>query len=70
MRLHRKYGYGLRNLGGAFTGTRGASPSADLDPSSFGVAADRYWNVKGVTIDTKDWRSFPLGLVAGLQYNM
>jgi hypothetical protein len=68
MRLHRQYGYGLRNLGSTMNGLRGQSPSPDSDPSSTGADAEPI-NVNEFEIEPYHWKSLPLGVVAGLQYN-
>ncbi len=72
MRLHRQYGHGLRNLadsmsGGAY-GVRTASPSPDNDPA-MGKSGSTIIKVNDRDINTKSWKSFFLGSVAGLQYN-
>jgi hypothetical protein len=73
MRLHRQYGHGLRNLadsmsGGAY-GVRMQSPSPDNDPATGGKRGNQVIVVNERRIDTKSWKSFFLGGVAGLQYN-
>jgi hypothetical protein len=69
MRLHRQYGYGLRNIAGAMEGLRGQSPDPDSDPSSYGQGGDEAINVNEFEIEPYHWKSLPLGIVAGLQYN-
>lgn len=71
MRLHRKYGYGLK---GVRAGLRGATDAvnADSDPMANGEVIynkDGTATYNGVTFDPTDVRTFVLGAVAGLQYN-
>lgn len=68
MRLHRQYGYGLRNLASTMNGYRGQSPNEDSDPSSTG-ASDKEVTVNDIDINPYHWKSLPLGFIAGLQYN-
>ena len=65
MRLHRQYGYGLNNLA---MGLRGQSPSPDSDPSNTGANGEPIV-VNEFEIEPYHWKSLPLGVVAGLQYN-
>ena len=65
MRLHRQYGYGLRNLASTMNGLRGQSPSADSDPSSTG-ANDQPIVVNEFELEPYHWKSLPLGVVSGL----
>jgi hypothetical protein len=53
--------------GGAY-GVRKASPSPDNDPA-VGRKGNSVIFVNNRNIDTKSWKSFFLGAVAGLQYN-
>ena len=69
MRLHRQYGYGLRGISAAMEGLRGQSPDPDSDPSSSGQGSDAAINVNEFEIEPYHWKSLPLGIVAGLQYN-
>ena len=68
MRLHRQYGYGLRNLASSMNGLRGQSPSPDADPSSTGADGQPIV-VNEFELDPMHWKSLPLGLGSGLQYN-
>ena len=54
--------------GGAY-GVRTASPSPDNDPATGGRKGSDIIFVNDRNIDTKSWKSFFLGAVAGLQYN-
>ena len=68
MRLHRQYGFGLRNIAGSMNGLRGQSPKPDSDPST-SYQADAEIEVNEFDIQPYHWKSLPLGVVAGLQYN-
>lgn len=65
LRLHRQYGYGLRNLAVRMNGLRGQAPSADYDPSSTEYTGPSIV-VNEFEIEPFYWKSFPLGVVGGL----
>ena len=67
MRLHRQYGYGLKNIAGSMNGLRGQSPDPDSDPSSY--ESGESIEVNEFDIEPYHWKSLPLGIVVGLQYN-
>lgn len=69
MRLHRQYGQGLKDLKPTLAGGVRAQSSPDSDPATDGVNADGTQVINGYTFDTTSWKSFPLGVVSGLQYN-
>lgn len=68
VRLHRQYGLGLSNLAAGMNGLRGQSPNPDADPSATGAEGD-FITVNSFDIHPYSWKSLPLGVVAGLQYN-
>lgn len=67
-RLHRQYGYGLKNLAASMNGLRGQSPYPDMDPSATSYEGQSIV-VNEFEIEPYHWKSLPLGIVAGLQYN-
>lgn len=66
-RLHRQYGPGLRDLSDPKTPALfAAHPALGQTTVDNG---DGTQTINGLVINTKSWKSFPLGLVSGLQYN-
>lgn len=43
--------------------------SPDGDPATDGVNADGTEVINGYTFEVQSWKSFPLGVVSGLQYD-
>ena len=69
VKLHRQYGYGLRNIAVAMTGLRGQTPNPESDPSMATIDSANSITVNNFDLDPYNLRSLPLGVVAGLQYN-
>jgi hypothetical protein len=67
-RLHRQYGFGLNRLAATMNGLRGQSPDPEYDPSTTSYDTGAIV-VNEFEIEPYHWKSLPLGLVAGLQYN-
>lgn len=67
MRLHREYGVGLNKLREPLTNPHALKQSSD--PALDGQNADGSFTYNDYTIYPQSWKSFPLGVVSGLQYN-
>ena len=64
-RLHRKYGVGLTSLTDRFNGRESGQEKLNS-----GWERSATIDVLGFDVDDTSWKALPLGIVAGLQYNM
>lgn len=67
MRLHREYGIGLKHLSEQIANPKALQQASD--PATNGQNADGSLVINDYTIYPMSWKSFPLGVVSGLQYN-
>ena len=67
LRLHRKYGVGLTSLTDRF---KGMQSGGQENISSNGWERSATINFNDFDVDDTSWKALPLGIVAGLQYNM
>ena len=69
-RLHRQYGPGLHKLTASLNSGALGQASPMTDPATGEtINADGTETINGVTINVTSPLAFPLGLVAGLQYD-
>ena len=73
MKLHYQYGHGLTGIAENLAGIRSqtTSPSPDSDPAQIAIVDDGNGiiTVGAYTFNASSYLAFPLGLVAGMQYN-
>lgn len=67
MRLHRQYGEGLKELRAPLESGK-LQQTYYYDPAMNGASGNSVV-INGYTFDISSWKSFPLGVVSGLQYS-